>query len=138
VAYEQEPRFNGKSTYTFSRMVRLAWDAVVSFSSIPLRLASVLGVIVSALGAIYLFYVLLVTEFSSDVVEGWRSVTAAVLFLGGVQLLFLGILGQYVGRMYDDVKSRPRFLVAEDTRDSSDAQRSIDLALLSTADPPSV
>ena len=138
VAYEPGRRIDGKTTYTFSRMIRLAWDAVVSFSSVPLRLASLLGLIVSALGAIYLVYVLLVAEFSSQVVQGWRSLTAAVLFLGGVQLLFLGVLGQYVSRMYEDVKRRPLFLVAEDTHDSAGPHVVVDPALFGMADPPNV
>jgi len=97
-------------------MLLFAWDGVVSFSSFPLRVASVIGVCVSLLGWLYLVYVLAVKVFTDRAIQGWTSVTAAVLLLGGVQLVFLGILGQYVGRMYDDVKRRPLFLIEDDTQ----------------------
>jgi glycosyltransferase involved in cell wall biosynthesis len=115
VEYSRPVREVGESKYGLRKMVLFAWDAVVSFSSFPLRVASILGVLVSLLGWVYLLYVLLVRVFTDRAVQGWTSVTAAVLVLGGAQLVFLGILGQYVGRMYDDVKARPLFLIADDT-----------------------
>jgi glycosyltransferase involved in cell wall biosynthesis len=116
VEYERGVREAGESKYGSRRMILFAWDAVVSFSSFPLRVASVLGICVSMLGWLYLVYVLAVKLFTNRAIPGWTSVTAAVLLLGGAQLVFLGILGQYVGRMYDDIKQRPLFLIAEDTR----------------------
>jgi polyisoprenyl-phosphate glycosyltransferase len=98
-------------------MLLFAWDGVVSFSSFPLRVASVVGMCVSLLGWLYLVYVLAIKIFTDRAIPGWTSVTAAVLLLGGAQLVFLGILGQYVGRMYDDVKRRPLFLISDDTRE---------------------
>jgi polyisoprenyl-phosphate glycosyltransferase len=118
VEYERGAREGGESKYGLRRMILFAWDAVVSFSSFPLRVASVLGVCVSVLGWLYLVYVLAVKVFTNRAIPGWTSVTAAVLLLGGAQLVFLGILGQYVGRMYDDVKQRPLYLIAEDTQES--------------------
>lgn len=115
VEYSRGVREGGASKYGVRRMLLFAWDAVVSFSSFPLRAAGVAGVVVSLLGWLYLAYVLAVRIFSDRAVPGWTSVTAAVLLLGGVQLMFLGVLGQYVGRMYDDIKRRPLFLIAEDT-----------------------
>jgi len=115
VEYERGLRGGGASKYGLRRMILFAWDAVVSFSSFPLRVASVLGALISALGWLYLVYVLVARFFLARTVPGWTSVTAAVLLLGGAQLIFLGILGQYVGRMYDDVKRRPLFLIEEDT-----------------------
>ncbi|HEY3543379.1 MAG TPA: glycosyltransferase family 2 protein [Gaiellaceae bacterium] len=120
VEYDRPGREVGESKYPLRKMVLFAWDAVVSFSSFPLRVASVFGLLVSVLGWLYLIYVLVIRVFTDRSVQGWTSVTAAVLVLGGAQLVFLGVLGQYVGRMYDDVKRRPLFLVAEDTQ----AQRS--------------
>jgi len=117
VEYERGAREGGESKYGLRRMIWFAWDAVVSFSSFPLRVASVLGVCVSILGWMYLVYVLAVKVFTNRAIPGWTSVTAAVLLLGGAQLVFLGILGQYVGRMYDDVKQRPLFLIADDTQE---------------------
>jgi polyisoprenyl-phosphate glycosyltransferase len=115
VEYHRGPRDAGESKYGLRRMFLFAWDAVVSFSSFPLRVASVLGICVSLLGWVYLVYALAIKVFTDRAIQGWTSVTAAVLLLGGVQLVFLGILGQYVGRMYDDVKQRPLFLIADDT-----------------------
>jgi polyisoprenyl-phosphate glycosyltransferase len=118
VEYHRSKREYGETKYTLRRMLLFAWDAVVSFSSFPLRVASVIGVCVSLLGWLYLIYVL-VAKIAGHAIAGWTSVTAAVLVLGGAQLFFLGILGQYVGRMYDDVKRRPLFLIAADTRAES-------------------
>ena len=116
ISYEQPPREAGRTKYTLRHMVRFAWDAVTSFSAIPLRAASVLGFIVSGLGALYLAYVLGVHFLGSDTVAGWTSVVAAVLVVGGIQLVCIGLIGQYLGRMYDEVKGRPLYLVADDTR----------------------
>ena len=104
-------------------MMVLAWDAVTSFSALPLRLAGVMGLGVSLLGFVYLAYVIAMHVFTNTTVSGWTSVTAAVLVLGGVQLICLGIFGQYLGRMYEDVKGRPLFLVDEDTRDPGATHR---------------
>jgi polyisoprenyl-phosphate glycosyltransferase len=116
IRYDRASRESGKSKYGFAKMLMLAWDAVTSFSALPLRAAGLLGVCVSLLGWAYLAYALGVHFFTHTTVSGWTSVTAAVLVLGGVQLICLGIFGQYLGRMYEDVKGRPLFLVAEDTR----------------------
>jgi polyisoprenyl-phosphate glycosyltransferase len=117
VEYHRAPREGGDSKYGLRRMLLFAWDGMVSFSSFPLRVASLIGVCVSILGWLYLVYVLAIKVFTDRAIPGWTSVTAAVLLLGGAQLVFLGVLGQYVGRMYDDVKQRPLFLIADDTRD---------------------
>lgn len=116
VEYHRSSREGGESKYSLRRMLLFAWDGVVSFSSFPLRVASVVGVCVSILGWLYLVYVLAIKIFTDRAIPGWTSVTAAVLLLGGAQLVFLGILGQYIGRMYDDVKRRPLFLISDDTR----------------------
>lgn len=115
VAYESPARFAGASKYTVRHMVRFALDAIVSFSALPLRIASLLGIAASALGALYLAYVVAIRLFTDTAVAGWTSVVVAVLILGGAQLLCLGIIGQYLGQMYDEVKGRPLFLIAEDT-----------------------
>lgn len=116
VPYQRAGREAGASKYGMGKMMLLAWDAVTAFSAIPLRLASLLGVAVSMLGWAYLIYAICIHVFTNTTIPGWTSVTAAVLVLGGVQLICLGIFGQYLGRMYEDVKGRPLFLVEEDTR----------------------
>ena len=119
VEYESTARGGGASKYTFRRMLGFALDAIVSFSAVPLRLAALLGFAASALGGVYLVYVLGVRLFTDDAVPGWTSVVVVVLLLGGAQLVCLGIIGQYLGRMYDEAKARPLFLVSEDTKDPS-------------------
>jgi glycosyltransferase involved in cell wall biosynthesis len=116
VEYTRAPRAGGRSKYGLRRMVHFAFDAILGFSALPLRIASVLGLVVSMLGGVYLVYVLAMRAFTATVVPGWTSVAAAVLLLGGVQLACLGILGQYIGRMYEELKGRPLFMVWEDTR----------------------
>jgi polyisoprenyl-phosphate glycosyltransferase len=115
VEYERQPRAAGASKYTLRTMLAFGWDAVVSFSALPLRVASVLGLVFSFLGLLYLAYVIAVRLFTEQAVAGWTSVVAAVIVLGGVQLLCLGIIGQYLGRMFDEIKGRPLYLIAEDT-----------------------
>ena len=115
VEYERQPRAAGASKYTLRKMLAFGWDAVVSFSALPLRIASVLGLVFSFLGLLYLAYVIAVRLFTEQAVAGWTSVVAAVIVLGGVQLLCLGIIGQYLGRMFDEIKGRPLYLIAEDT-----------------------
>ncbi|MFY9579619.1 MAG: glycosyltransferase family 2 protein [Gaiellaceae bacterium] len=127
VPYRRTDRVNGSSKYGFAKMTMLAWDAVTSFSAIPLRLAGLLGVCVSLLGWAYLVYAICSRVFTNATVSGWTSVTAAVLVLGGVQLICLGIFGQYLGRMYEDVKGRPLFLISEDTREAGVAAGLSDL-----------
>jgi dolichol-phosphate mannosyltransferase len=118
VMYDRAARDAGTTKYTMRKMFTFAWDGIASFTAVPLRIASWLGFAVSMLGWLYLLYVLLVAAFTNRAVPGWTSVIAAVLVLGGVQLICLGIFGQYLGRMFQEVKGRPLFLVWEDTRDA--------------------
>jgi len=122
ISYERCDRNGGQTKYGLAKMVALAWDAVTSFSAVPLRFAGILGFGVSVLGFLYLAYAIGIHVITHSTVSGWTSVTAAVLVLGGVQLICLGIFGQYLGRMYEDVKGRPLFLVDEDTRNQGTVQ----------------
>jgi hypothetical protein len=117
IQYDRHDRHAGRSKYGLGRMMLLAWDAVTSFSAIPLRFAGLLGVAVSLLGWAYLLYAICAHLFTHTTVSGWTSVTAAVVLLGGVQLICLGIFGQYLGRMYEDIKGRPLFVIQDDTRE---------------------
>lgn len=116
VAYVRQERAAGRTKYSVTRMLRLATDSVTSFSAAPLRLATWLGV-----GGVVLCSVLLVAAFVAHLgdytVPGWTSLYVAVLFLGAVQLLCLGLLGEYVGRIYAAVQGRPSYFVASDTAD---------------------
>lgn len=110
VEYERAERLAGETKYPLRKMVRFAMDAIVSFSFAPLRLATGLGLVVSAFSFAYAVYAVLARVFAWDVVHGWASLIVAVLFLGGVQLVCLGIIGEYVGRIYDEAKRRPLYI----------------------------
>jgi hypothetical protein len=111
VRYTSPPRAAGQTKYTFGRMVRLATDAIVGFSDRPLRLALNLGFIVS-LGAILFGLSAVVSKLLGVlVVPGWTSVMVLVGVVGGVQLIVMGIVGEYVGRIADEVKQRPLYVV---------------------------
>jgi polyisoprenyl-phosphate glycosyltransferase len=106
-------RFAGQTKYSFGRMLAFALDGLTSFSAFPLRLATYLGLTAAAFSFLDLIYVGYIRLFTGQAIEGWASVLAAVLFLGGVQLIFLGVLGEYLGRTYEETKQRPLYLVAK-------------------------
>ncbi len=112
VAYDRDERHAGVTKYPFSKMLRFAIDGITSFSEVPLRFASYFGFIVSIFAFLYAAVVLAlkILHFNSP---GYTSTIVAVLFLGGVQLVGIGILGEYVGRIYDEIKGRPLYLIAD-------------------------
>ncbi|MCA0000718.1 MULTISPECIES: glycosyltransferase family 2 protein [unclassified Mesorhizobium] len=111
-SYERQRRFAGATHYPLKKMILLAVDAMTSFSIAPLRFASLLGMLSGALGMVVLGYTLL--EWSlGNVLPGWTSLAAIMLILGSVQLLVLGIFGEYLGRMYMETKRRPLYFVNE-------------------------
>lgn len=111
VNYDASPRFAGKSKYTFWKMIKFAFDGITSFSAFPLHMATMLGIFVSILSFIYAAYAIYIRIFTKEAVAGWTSVLVAVLFLGGVQLLSLGVVGEYLNRVYTETKSRPTYIV---------------------------
>lgn len=113
VPYRRAPRFAGESKYPLLKMVRFALDGVTSFSRAPLRAATWLGFIVSAVALAAIVYALAMRLFTDDWVTGWTALFIAVLFVGGAQLLSLGIIGEYVGRIYGEAKRRPLYIVQE-------------------------
>lgn len=121
IYYQRGARSAGETKYSLFRMMTFAFDAITGFSSFPLRVASLLGMFIAGLGGVYLVYVLAVGAISGTAVAGWSSVLATTLILGGVELSFFGIMGQYVGRMYIEVKQRPVFLIWDDTADRSES-----------------
>jgi polyisoprenyl-phosphate glycosyltransferase len=116
VEHDRASRGGGRSKYNMRAMLHLAMDAVVSFSTLPLRFASLLGVIVSLIGATYGAITVIQRLIGDVAVPGYTSLLVAVLILGGVQLACIGIIGEYLGRVYEESKARPLFLVWEDTR----------------------
>lgn len=119
VEYDRDARHAGEPKYSFRALFRLALDGLLSFSAAPLRLASVLGMVVAVAGGVYIAAAVVWRLLFQDVPEGWTSIIAVVLTVGGMQLMVLGVLGEYVARIYDETKARPNFLVAEVTRPQS-------------------
>ncbi len=113
VPYDAAERFGGETKYVTRRMLRFALDGVLSFSIIPLRMIALLGALTVSLGILYGIYTLFVRIFSDRVASGWTSLMIVILVFSGTQLLSLGILSEYVGRIYEEVKQRPRYIVAE-------------------------
>ncbi|HTX56754.1 MAG TPA: glycosyltransferase family 2 protein [Candidatus Acidoferrales bacterium] len=116
VDYDREERLSGTTKYPLPKMLRFAIDGITSFSDVPLRFASYLGFASSAIAFVYALIVIGYKLFSlrpPGYTPGWASTIVAVLFLGGVQLISLGILGEYIGRIYDEVKGRPLYLISD-------------------------
>ncbi|MGI8571036.1 MAG: glycosyltransferase family 2 protein [Solirubrobacteraceae bacterium] len=110
VPYCRDPRYAGKTKYTLSKMLRFSLDAIASFSHRPLQLATLLGFLISTLAFIAI-PVVIALRIAGSYLPGFGSITIAILLLGGIQLIALGIIGEYLGRIYDEVKGRPLYLV---------------------------
>jgi polyisoprenyl-phosphate glycosyltransferase len=113
VSFVRDIRHAGRTKFPLKKMLRFALTGIVSFSLVPLQLAGYLGFLVSSVSFFYMVYAIGLKLFTDRVVLGWTSVMVAVLFLGGVQLLSLGIIGEYIGRIYDEVKQRPLYIIDE-------------------------
>jgi len=113
VPFQAPPRAVGTTKYSLRRMVRLALDAVLSFSTLPLRLAIYMGLLIALGSFLYLGFVLYAALFTDRAVAGWASVIGVLLFLGAIQLLFTGLIGEYIARIYEETRQRPLYLVAE-------------------------
>lgn len=113
VYFDRAPRLAGGTKYSFGKMVRLAADGILSFSVIPLRLATYLGFAASALAMGGIVYALVLRLLTDVWVTGWTLLFIAMMFLGGVQLLVLGVIGEYLGRAYGELKRRPLYFVKE-------------------------
>jgi dolichol-phosphate mannosyltransferase len=113
VQFERAARFAGEPKYTFRKSLSLGFNGIISFSKAPLRLATWLGMIVS-LASFILAVVFVIEKLTGGFeIRGWASTVVIILFLGGVQLLTIGIIGEYLSRIYDEVKQRPLYVVRE-------------------------
>lgn len=112
VPYHREARHAGETKYPYRKMVKFAVDGITSFSSAPLRLASWLGYLASFLAFAYLASVFIQKAMGATI-QGWATIMVAMLFLGGVQLICLGIIGEYIGRIFTEIKPRPMYVVEE-------------------------
>lgn len=119
VRYERQPRFAGSTKYPLAKMIRFSLDAITSFSHLPLQLATSLGFLLAG-GSLAGIVTAAVLRLVTHAIIGQASTLILVLFMGGVQLIFLGIIGEYLGRIYDEVRGRPLYVVS-DVLDSSEA-----------------
>lgn len=110
VFYKRSPRLAGKSKYPLKKMLAFAWDGITSFSVAPVRLILILGILASSLGIVMLSYSL-ITKFLGLTVHGWSSLIISIWILGGLQMISLGIIGEYIGKITLEVKQRPRYII---------------------------
>ena len=111
VYYDRHPRFAGESQYPISKMISLAANGITSFTEIPLKTITLLGMLVSVFSFGLAAWALIAKFFSSAAVPGWASIVIPLYMLGGIQLLCLGVIGQYLAKIYSEAKSRPRFII---------------------------
>ena len=109
--YEPVKRYAGKSKWNYFSLINLAIEGITSFSTFPLRLSSFLGIIVATIGFIYILFLILKTIIFGEPVRGYPTLLSIIVFLGGIQLLSLGVIGEYLGRIFDEVKNRPLYFV---------------------------
>lgn len=111
--YERDGRKTGKSNYSYGKMFRLAFDGITGFSDFPLKFASFSGIAVSFLSFLLIIYALVGKLILHQTVSGWTSIITAILFIGGIQLLSIGIIGEYISRLNDASRKRPLYIVSE-------------------------
>jgi polyisoprenyl-phosphate glycosyltransferase len=113
VEFERQERKYGNTGYSFRKMVRFALDGITSFSNAPLKLASLAGLVVSLFSFLVILYALYSKFILKEVIAGWTSLIISSMFIGGIQLLSIGIIGEYISRIYMDVKKRPLYIIDE-------------------------
>ena len=113
IQYRRAARFAGETKYPLKKMIRFATDGILSFSLVPLRIATWMGLTAAALSLLGIIYALVIRLMTDRWVAGWTFLLITILFLGGIQLVFLGVIGEYLGRVYGEVKRRPRYLLKE-------------------------
>ncbi len=123
VRVRTDRRRHGQSSFNFSSLLRLAATGLTAFSNVPLRLWTVIGGLVSLVSIGYALYIVIETLFLGNDARGWPTLVVAVTFLGGVQLLSIGILGEYIGRIFTEVKQRPHYFVSRVTRSRAEPAR---------------
>ncbi|HJP81589.1 MAG TPA: glycosyltransferase family 2 protein [Candidatus Saccharimonadales bacterium] len=113
ILYDRDPRIAGETKWNYWKLINLAIDGITSFTTAPLRIASLFGMIVSFAAFIYILYLVIRTMLGHNDLAGYPSMMAVILFLGGVQLLSLGVIGEYIGRIFNETKQRPLYFVEE-------------------------
>lgn len=116
VYYERHERMAGKSHYPLTKMLGLAFDGITSLSTKPIKMITGFGLFVSFISFIGIIWAI-VTQILGNTVSGWASTTCIICFIGGVQMIFLGVIGEYIGKIYLEVKQRPRYIISDRTED---------------------
>lgn len=116
VPYDALPRTQGSSTYSRRRLLAFAWTGLTAYTAMPLRAASAVGLLLSAGALAYGLWVVVDKLMFDEVVPGWPTIVASIMFFSGVQLLFIGVLGEYLARVFDEVKARPNYIIARIVR----------------------
>lgn len=114
ISYQQGQRLHGKSSFNYRRLLNLAIEGITSYTTAPLRISAVIGLLVSLAAFLYMIYVLVKTIIVGEPVHGFPTLIIVILFLGGLQLLALGIIGEYLGRIFSETKHRPVYLIREE------------------------
>ncbi len=122
IEFTAPKRLAGSSKYSVKRMMKFAVDGITAFSGVPLQLAMYFGFLIALFAFVYLAYAVIIRVFTNAAISGWASLIVTVLFLGGVQLITLGIMGEYVVRIYEEVKQRPIYIVDEALGFEGDSQ----------------
>ncbi len=113
IKYRVQPRYSGNSKYSLLKMIAFAIQGVTSFSILPLRISTFLGVLFSFISFLYVLYALYIKIFTNSFVQGWTSILISVLFLGGIQLICIGMIGEYLGKMFIETKRRPTYIISD-------------------------
>jgi polyisoprenyl-phosphate glycosyltransferase len=113
LTFDRDPRAAGQTKWNYLRLADLAIEGITSFTTFPLRLASLIGVVISIISFIYMFIIIAKTLIYGETVSGYPSLMAVILFLGGIQLLSLGVIGEYLGRVFNETKKRPLYFINE-------------------------
>ena len=112
VYYERNERFAGKSKYPLKKMLNFAWDGITSFSVKPLRMICTIGFVILFVSIVIMIYSL-IRKITGNTVDGWTFLSISIWFIGGIQMISLGIIGEYIGKVYTEVKQRPRYFIEE-------------------------
>ena len=117
VYYKREERIAGESHYPLKKMLALAFDGITSLSVKPIRMITMFGVLIAFIGIIWA----VIGDLLGNTVSGWASTVCIICFMGGIQLLCLGVIGEYIGKIYLETKHRPRYIISERTSDTDDS-----------------
>ena len=113
ILYNRDPRLAGTTKWNYRKLSNLAIDGITSFTTAPLRIATITGLLISAISFLYIIYLLVRPLFGVSTGAGYSSTLAVILFMGGVQMLFLGVIGEYIGRIFNETKNRPLYFIEE-------------------------